>query len=79
LLSLSEGSIQQGRSHFDERSVLIVREHGKMVTCLRETASAGRERRWLACRSRAVAKAAMARRRLGEGWRLFSTFPYMKK
>ncbi|MCH7615169.1 MAG: hypothetical protein IH978_05465 [Nitrospinae bacterium] len=28
-LSLSEGSIQQGRSHFDERSVLIVREHGK--------------------------------------------------
>ncbi len=28
-LSLSEGSIQQGRSHFDARSVLIVREHGK--------------------------------------------------
>ncbi len=28
-LSLPEGSIQQGRSHFDERSVLIVREHGK--------------------------------------------------
>jgi len=31
-LSLSEGFVQQGRSHFDERSVLIVREHGKMVT-----------------------------------------------
>jgi len=31
--------------------------------------------RWLVCRSRAVAKAAMARRQLGEGWRLFSTFP----
>jgi len=30
-LSLSEGSIQQGRSHFDARSVLIVREHGKMA------------------------------------------------
>jgi len=28
-LSLSEGSIQQGRSHFDARSVLTVREHGK--------------------------------------------------
>jgi len=30
-LSLSEGSVQQGRSHFDERSVLGVREHGKMA------------------------------------------------
>ena len=30
-LSLSEGSIQQGRSHFDARSVHGVREHGKMV------------------------------------------------
>ncbi|MFB3145611.1 MAG: hypothetical protein ACE1ZO_00670, partial [Nitrospirales bacterium] len=29
-------------------------------------ATAGRERRWLVCRS------------LGEGWRLFSTFPYNK-
>ncbi len=28
-LSLSEGSIQQGRSPFDARSVLSVREHGK--------------------------------------------------
>jgi len=28
-LSLSEGSIQQGRSPFDARSVLIVREHDK--------------------------------------------------
>jgi len=28
-LSLSEGSIQQGRSPFDARSVLTVREHGK--------------------------------------------------
>ncbi len=34
----------QGSSHFDERSVLIVREHGKMATCLRETAPAGKER-----------------------------------
>jgi len=25
----SKKSVQQGRSHFDERSVLIVREHGK--------------------------------------------------
>ena len=41
--------------------------------CAKATAS--RERRWLVCRSHAVAKAAMARRRLGEGWRLFSTFP----
>jgi len=30
-LSLSEGSIQQGRSHFDARSVHFVREHGKMA------------------------------------------------
>jgi len=30
-LSLSEGSIQQGRSHFDARSVHGVREHGKMA------------------------------------------------
>jgi len=43
-LSLSEGSIQQGRSHFDARSVLSVREHGKMATCLREAAPAGKER-----------------------------------
>ena len=32
--------IQQGRSHFAARSVLLVREHGKMVTCLREAATA---------------------------------------
>ena len=62
-LSLSEGSIQQGRSHFDERSVLIVREHGKRAKPACAKATAGRERRWLVCRS------------LGEGWRLFSTFP----
>ncbi len=43
-LSLSEGSIQQGRSPFDVRSVLIVREHGKRATCLREAAPAGKER-----------------------------------
>ena len=30
-LSLSEGSIQQGRSHFGARSVHGVREHGKMA------------------------------------------------
>ena len=30
-LSLSEGSAQQGRSHFDARSVLTVREHDKMA------------------------------------------------
>jgi hypothetical protein len=28
--------IQQGRSDFDARSVLPVREHDKMATCLRE-------------------------------------------
>jgi len=33
----------QGRSPFDARSVLIVREHGKRATCLREAASAGME------------------------------------
>ena len=32
--------IQQGRNHFDARSVLLVREHGKMATCLREAATA---------------------------------------
>ncbi|MFB3070628.1 MAG: hypothetical protein ACE1ZK_01040, partial [Nitrospirales bacterium] len=42
-LSLSEGSVQQGRSYFDARSVHGVREHGKMATCLREVASAGME------------------------------------
>jgi len=42
-LSLSEGSIQQGRSPFDARSVHFVCEHGKMATCLREAASAGME------------------------------------
>jgi len=30
-LSLSEGFVQQGHSHFDARSVLIAREHGKMA------------------------------------------------
>ncbi len=30
-LSLSEGSVQQDRSHFDVRSVHGVREHGKMA------------------------------------------------
>ena len=30
-LSLSEGSVQQGRSHFDARSVQGVREHDKMA------------------------------------------------
>ncbi len=39
----SKKFLQQGRSHFDERSVLIVREHGKRATCLREAASAGME------------------------------------
>jgi hypothetical protein len=27
----SKKSVQQGRSHFDARSILIVREHGKMA------------------------------------------------
>jgi hypothetical protein len=27
---------RKGRSHFDARSVLSVREHDKMATCLRE-------------------------------------------
>ncbi len=38
-----EGSIQQGRSLFDARSVHFVREHGKMATGLREAAPAGME------------------------------------
>ncbi|MCH7614371.1 MAG: hypothetical protein IH978_01310 [Nitrospinae bacterium] len=46
-LSLSEGSIQQGRSHFDARSVLIVREHGKRATSLRQ--GYGRQGTPLAC------------------------------
>jgi len=33
-LSLSEGSAQQGRSHFHARSVLSVREHDKMARTL---------------------------------------------
>ena len=36
----SKKSVQQGRSHFDARSVQGVREHGKMATCLREAAPA---------------------------------------
>ncbi len=32
----SKKSVQQGRSLFDARSVLSVREHGKRATCLRE-------------------------------------------
>ncbi len=36
----SKKSVQQGRSHFDARSVHGVREHGKMATCLRVAASA---------------------------------------
>ena len=39
-LSLPEGSVQQGRSRFYARSVRVVREHGKMATCLREAAPA---------------------------------------
>jgi hypothetical protein len=30
-LSLPEGFVQQGRSHFDARSVCVMREHGKMA------------------------------------------------
>ena len=70
-LSLPEGSVQtcpevarrESRSHFDAQSVHLVREHGKMATCLRACASKrssaetrsrsgeGRERRWPACRA----------------------------
>jgi hypothetical protein len=32
--------IQQGRSDFDARSVLLVREYDKIATCLRVAASA---------------------------------------
>jgi hypothetical protein len=47
-LSLLEGSVQtcpeaarrEGRSHFYARSVCVIREHGKMATCLREAAPA---------------------------------------
>jgi hypothetical protein len=35
-----EGFVQQGRSHFCAQSVLPVREHGNMATCLREAAPA---------------------------------------
>ena len=36
----SKKSVQQGHSHFYARSVHLVREHGKMATCLREAAPA---------------------------------------
>jgi hypothetical protein len=36
----SKKSVQQGRSHFYARSVCVIREHGKMATCLREAAPA---------------------------------------
>ncbi len=36
----SKRCAQQGRRHFDARSVLIVREHDKGPTCLREAATA---------------------------------------
>ena len=44
---LTEGSAQQGRSRFDARSVLSVREHGKRATpvCASRFGKA-RERRW---------------------------------
>ena len=38
-LSLPEGSVHQGHSHFYARSVHLVREHGNMATCLRACAS----------------------------------------
>jgi len=41
--SCPERSRRKGRSPFDARSVLSVREHGKRATCLREAASAGME------------------------------------
>jgi len=34
---------RQGRSPFEAQSILIVSEHGKRATCLREAASAGME------------------------------------
>jgi len=42
-LGCSKTFVQQGRSQFCARSVLPVREHGKLVTCLREAAPAGME------------------------------------
>ena len=39
-LNLAEGSVRQGRSRFYARSVRLVREHGKIATCLREAAPA---------------------------------------
>jgi hypothetical protein len=36
----SKKSVQQGRSHFYARSVCVIREHGKVATCLREAAPA---------------------------------------
>jgi len=45
-LSFVEGFVQQGRSQFCARSVLPVREHGKLAPCLREATPAKGERRW---------------------------------
>jgi hypothetical protein len=39
-MGMIKKGIQQGRSHFNARSVLPVRENGKMATCLRKAAPA---------------------------------------
>jgi len=70
------GFVQQGRSHFDERSVLIVCErerHEERQVCEPEGSAKWRPvyakplqqawNRWLVSHS------------FSEGWRLFSTFP----
>jgi len=70
---------RQGRSHFDERSVLIVRERERREerqVCEPEGSAKGRPayakplqqawNRWLVSRS------------FTEGWRIFSTFPGSK-
>ena len=40
LQSCPESCRREGRSHFCAQSVLLVREHGTMGTCLREAATA---------------------------------------
>jgi hypothetical protein len=44
--------IQQGRSDFDARSVLSVREHDKIATCLREALRPLARQSWLQRRAR---------------------------
>ena len=55
----SKKFVQQGRSPFEARSVLVIREHSKRATCLREAGASLRRRQG----TRAVAIAASGLRR----------------